>query len=69
MLDKNLANERDPSEALFNSNDNGLAVQDCRNLKVETEVDGDVHFGTGPQRGIKKRMEEAEAQELLAKSF
>lgn len=69
MLEKNLANERNPSDAPFNSNTSGFAFQDCKNLKVETEVEGEVHFGTGPQRGIKQKMEEAEAQEHLAKSL
>ena len=53
MHEKNTAHKRHPSDAPFNSNDKGLAVQDSKHLTVETEVDGEMHFGTGPQRGIK----------------
>ena len=28
---------------------------------VEAEVEDEVHFGTGPQRGVKAKMEESEA--------
>jgi len=30
-------------------------------MKVEVEVEDDVHYGTGPQRGVKAKMEKAEA--------
>ena len=38
-------------------------------MRVEPEIGADVHFGTGPQIGIKDKMRKAAAEESMAKTF
>ena len=63
-------------DAYLNRNPNGVAFESREgefttgtNLKVESEVSGDVHYGTGKQAGVKSQMEAAKAREAMAKTF
>jgi len=51
------------------SKDNSRNYSNGKNMRVESEVTEEVHFGSGPQRGIKMKMQEAETKESLKKTF
>mmetsp|Transcript_24871 Transcript_24871/g.33303 ORF Transcript_24871/g.33303 Transcript_24871/m.33303 type:complete len:94 (-) Transcript_24871:95-376(-) len=48
--------QRNVSDPPFDSQEHFMKDTNGKNLRVETEVTGDVHYGTGPQVGIKDKM-------------